>query len=104
MPDDRNDPFSARQQMAGHDTWDRTSDATARQALPGDRHGTADLPPYAAPARATDLSGLPPAYIDVGSAQTFRDENVAYADAIRRSGGRAELHVWPDVRAGVPHS
>ncbi|MFD6974554.1 alpha/beta hydrolase fold domain-containing protein [Streptomyces sp. NPDC059949] len=37
--------------------------------------------PYAAPARATDLSGLPPAYIEVGSAETFRDEHVAYANA-----------------------
>ncbi|CAG9977405.1 unnamed protein product [Clonostachys byssicola] len=33
----------------------------------------------AAPARATDLSGLPPAYIDVSSAEPFRDEAVAYA-------------------------
>ncbi|MFF3556736.1 alpha/beta hydrolase [Streptomyces tsukubensis] len=99
MLDDRNDSFSARQ-MAGHDVWDRTSNATAWQALLGDRHGTADLPPYAAPARATDLSGLPPAYIDVGSAETFRDENVAYADAIWRSGGRAELHVWPGACHG----
>jgi acetyl esterase/lipase len=51
--------------------------------------------PYAAPARATDLSGLPPAFIDVGSAETFRDEDVAYASRIWLAGGSAELHVWP---------
>ncbi|MFD9030945.1 alpha/beta hydrolase [Streptomyces sp. NPDC059567] len=94
MLDDRNDTFSSHQ-MAGVDTWDRTSNATAWQALLGDRCGAEDLPPYAAPARATDLSGLPPAYIDVGSAETFRDEDVAYANAIWQAGGRAELHVWP---------
>ena len=38
-----------------------------------------DVSPYAAPARADDLSGLPPAFIDVGSADTFRDEDVDYA-------------------------
>ncbi|MFD7097558.1 alpha/beta hydrolase, partial [Streptomyces xanthophaeus] len=50
--------------------------------------------------RATDLSGLPPAYVDVGSAETFRDEDVAYADAIWRAGGQAELHVWPGAFHG----
>ncbi|MCC3768811.1 alpha/beta hydrolase [Streptomyces sp. UNOC14_S4] len=99
MLDDRGTTFSSHQ-MAGVDTWDRTSGTTAWQALLGDRYGAADLPPYAAPARATDLSGLPPAYIDVGSAETLRDEDVAYADAIWRSGGQAELHVWPGACHG----
>ncbi|NXY96570.1 alpha/beta hydrolase [Streptomyces sp. BR123] len=99
MLDDRNDTFSSRQ-MAGVDTWDRTSNATAWQALLGERYGTADLPPYAAPARATDLSRLPPAYIEVGSAETFRDEDVAYANAIWQAGGQAELHVWPGAFHG----
>ncbi|MFC9816645.1 alpha/beta hydrolase [Streptomyces virginiae] len=99
MLDDRGDSVSSRQ-MAGVDIWDRTSNATAWQALLGDLYGTADVPPYAAPARATDLSGLPPAYIDVGSAETFRDEDVAYANAIWRAGGEAELHVWPGAFHG----
>ncbi|MFC5664542.1 alpha/beta hydrolase [Kitasatospora misakiensis] len=99
MLDDRDRTFSTRQ-LAGHDTWDRTSNATAWRALLGERYGAADLPPYAAPARATDLSGLPPAYVEVGSAETFRDEAVAYADAIWRAGGAAELHVWPGAFHG----
>lgn len=100
MLDDRNDTFSSHQ-MAGIDTWDRTSNATAWQALLGDRSGAAELSPYAAPARATDLSGLPPpAYIEVGSAETFRDEDVAYANAIWQAGGQAELHVWPGAFHG----
>ncbi|MEV6115226.1 alpha/beta hydrolase [Streptomyces sp. NPDC052109] len=99
MLDDRDDTFSGRQ-MAGTDTWDRTSNTTAWQALLGDRYGAQDLPPYAAPARATDLTGLPPAYIEVGSAETLRDEAVAYAQAIWQAGGRAELHVWPGAFHG----
>ncbi|MFI6355263.1 alpha/beta hydrolase [Streptomyces sp. NPDC050743] len=94
MLDDRDDTFSSGQ-MAGVDTWDRTSNATAWQAVLGDRYGAADLPPYAAPARATDLSGLPPTYVEVGSAETLRDEAVAYAQALWQAGGQAELHVWP---------
>ncbi|MFD9817683.1 alpha/beta hydrolase [Streptomyces violascens] len=93
MLDDRNNTCSSHQ-MAGIDTWDRTSNSTAWQALLGDQYGADDVSPYAAPARATDLSGLPPAYIEVGSAETFRDEDVAYANALWRAGGRAELHVW----------
>ncbi|MER6446561.1 alpha/beta hydrolase [Streptomyces venezuelae] len=99
MLDDRNATFSSHQ-MAGVDIWDRTSNATGWQALLGDRYGAPDLSPYAAPARATDLSGLPPAFIDVGSVETFRDEDVAYADAIWRAGGQAELHVWPGAFHG----
>jgi len=58
------------------------------------RRGTADVSPYAAAARATDLSGLPPAFIDVGAAEVFRDEDVAFASAVWAAGGEAELHVW----------
>ncbi|MEU0671965.1 alpha/beta hydrolase [Streptomyces sp. NPDC006172] len=94
MLDDRNDTPSAHQ-MAGLGVWDRTSNETGWGALLGEARGTADVSPYAAPARADDLSGLPPAFIDVGSAETFRDEDVAYASRIWQAGGSAELHVWP---------
>ncbi|MEU3859541.1 alpha/beta hydrolase [Streptomyces sp. NPDC028722] len=94
MLDDRNDSGSSRQ-MAGLGVWDRTANDTAWTALLGDRCGGPDVSPYAAPARATDLSGLPPAFLDVGSAETFRDEVVAYASRIWQAGGEAELHVWP---------
>ncbi|WP_254594650.1 alpha/beta hydrolase, partial [Streptomyces sp. 8P21H-1] len=99
MLDDRGTTFSSHQ-LDGVGTGDRVSGATMWQALLGELHGTAEVPPYAAPARATDLSGLPPAYVDVGSAEMFRDEGVAYADALWRSGGRAELHVWPGAFHG----
>ena len=94
MLDDRNDTPSARQ-MTGAGIWDSTANRTGWTALLGDARGGPDVSPYAAPARATDLSGLPPTFIDVGSAETFRDEAVAYASRIWRAGGTAELHVWP---------
>jgi acetyl esterase/lipase len=94
MLDDRNDTYSALQ-MAGIGLWDRAANQLGWTALLGDAQGGPDVSPYAAAARATDLSGLPPAFIDVGSAETFRDEAVAYAARIWQAGGVAELHVWP---------
>ncbi|MFF6774676.1 alpha/beta hydrolase [Streptomyces sp. NPDC012637] len=99
MLDDSLETYSARQ-MSGVDVWDLTSHATVWRAYLGDLHGSAELPPYAAPARATDLSGLPPAYVEVGSAEMFRDEGVAYANLIWQSGGQAELHVVPGACHG----
>jgi acetyl esterase/lipase len=94
MLDDRNETPSSYQ-MAGLGVWDRATNEVGWTALLGAARGGPDVSPYAAPARATDLSGLPPAFIDVGSAETFRDEDVAYATRIWQAGGQAELHVWP---------
>ncbi|MFF7374891.1 alpha/beta hydrolase [Streptomyces massasporeus] len=94
MLDDRNDSPSTYQ-MAGLGVWDRTANETGWTALLGSHRGGPDVPAYAAPARAEDLTGLPPAFLDVGSAETFRDEVVAYASRIWQAGGVAELHVWP---------
>src|SRR3954451_10563373 len=94
MIDDRNDTVSAHQ-IDGEGVWDRNSNETGWNALLGDRRGTEAVSIYAAPARATDLSGLPPAFIDCSTNEVFRDEDVAYASAIWAAGGLAELHVWP---------
>ncbi|MGW2326232.1 alpha/beta hydrolase [Streptomyces sp. NPDC001700] len=107
MLDDRNDTPSARQ-MTGVGVWDRVSNEAGWTALLGAARGTDAVSPYAAPARATDLSGLPPAFIDVGSAETFRDEDVDYATRLWQAGGGAELHVWPGAFHGfsgmAPHA
>ncbi|MFJ2559222.1 MULTISPECIES: alpha/beta hydrolase [unclassified Streptomyces] len=99
MLDDRNDSYSAIQ-MAGLGIWDRAENQVGWTALLGDAVGGPDVSPYGAPARATDLSGLPPTFIDVGAAETFRDEAVTYAGRIWQAGGQAELHVWPGVFHG----
>lgn len=94
MLDDRNQTVSTKQ-FEGTGLWDRESNLMGWTALLGDRRGTDDVSIYAAPARAADLSGLPPAFIDCGSAELFRDEDVAYAVALWQAGIQAELHVWP---------
>ncbi len=94
MLDDRNDTPSAHQ-MTGVGIWDRTANETGWTALLGASRGGPDVSPYAAPTRADDLTNLPPAFLDVGSAETFRDEIVTYANRIWQAGGAAELHVWP---------
>ena len=94
MLDDRNQTPSSHELDGVAGVWDRTSNLTGWRALLGDAQGGPDVSQYAAPARATDLSGLPPAYLDVGSAETFRDEVIEYAARIWRAGGAAELHVW----------
>lgn len=99
MLDDRNSTFFSHQ-MTGLGVWDLTSNATAWKALPGERYGAADPAVLRGPSHATDLSGLPPAYIEAGSAEMFRDEDVVYANAIWQAGSQAELHVWPGAYHG----
>jgi len=94
MLDDRNKTVSSYQ-YDGAGMWDRASNLMGWECLLGDRCGTDNVSIYAAPARATDLSHLPPAFIDCGSAEVFRDEDVAYASALWAAGVQAELHVWP---------
>ncbi|WP_235566966.1 alpha/beta hydrolase [Microbacterium sp. Root180] len=93
MLDDRDQTLSATQ-IDGVGFWDRESNRTGWAALLGERRGTDDVSIYAAPARANDLSALPQTFIDVGSAEVFRDEAVAYASALWAAGGSADLHVW----------
>jgi acetyl esterase/lipase len=94
MLDDRMTTVSANQ--FGDDVvWTHASNVFGWRSLLGDRAGTDDVSIYEAPGRATDLSGLPPTLIDVGSADLFRDEDVAFASTMWACGGDAELHVWP---------
>jgi acetyl esterase/lipase len=94
MLDDRTATGSARE-LDGEGIWDSGSNQTAWAMLLGDRRGQDGVSRYAAPARASDLSGLPPAYLELGSVDTLRDEDLSYARRIWAAGGNAELHVWP---------
>jgi acetyl esterase/lipase len=97
MLDDRNtipDP-----EIAPFAVWSYDDNITGWGALLGDAIGGPDVPAYAAPARATDLSDLPPCYIEVGQLDIFRDEDLAYAQRLNRAGVNVEFHLRP----GVPH-
>ncbi|AHH19200.1 alpha/beta hydrolase family protein [Nocardia nova SH22a] len=93
MLDDRFRTHSSRM-LDDDGTWDRDGNLYGWTALLGERRGTEDVSYYAAPARAQDLSGLPRTFIDVGSAEGFRDEAVDYAAALSRAGVTVDLHMW----------
>ena len=79
--------------------WNRASNAFGWKSYLGDLYGADDVPYHAAPARAEDLSGLPRAYVCVGGADGFRDEDIDYALRLNGAGVECELHVYP----GAPH-
>ncbi|WP_364710202.1 alpha/beta hydrolase [Streptomyces ossamyceticus] len=58
---------------------------------------------YAAPLHAENLAGLPPTFIDVGTADVFRDEDIALAQRLLASGVPTELHVYPGVYHAAEH-
>ena len=72
-------------------TWTYDDNVTGWTALLGDSAGTDTVPPYAAPARARDLAGLPDTYLDVGDLDIFRDEDITYAQRLADAGVPAEL-------------
>jgi acetyl esterase/lipase len=55
--------------------------------------GSDDVSPYAAPARRTDLSGLPPAWVGVGTLDLFHDEDLVYAARLVEAGVPCEVRV-----------
>jgi acetyl esterase/lipase len=59
-----------------------------------------DVSPYAAPSRATDLSGLPPAYISTAEADPLRDEGILYGLRLLQAGVSVELHQFPGTFHG----
>jgi len=62
--------------------------------------GSAPASQYAAPARATDLSGLPPAYIATAEFDPVRDEDIEYAQRLLQAGVQVELHQFPGTFHG----
>ncbi|HEX3334602.1 MAG TPA: alpha/beta hydrolase [Acidimicrobiales bacterium] len=80
--------------------WNRPLAVQSWKAYLGDRSGSDDVPVYAAPARATDLSGLPPAYVSTAENDPLRDEGIAYALEMLRAGVSVELHQFPGTFHG----
>ncbi|MFF5259714.1 alpha/beta hydrolase [Actinomadura viridis] len=85
--------------LAPFTVWSWDDNRTGWQALLGDAAGGPDTPAHAAPARVADPAGLPPAYIEVGQLDIFRDEDLTYALRLGRAGVPVEFHLHP----GVPH-
>jgi acetyl esterase/lipase len=79
--------------------WTYDDNITGWNALLGERVGNTVVDPTAAPSRLSDATGLPPAYIEVGQLDIFRDEDIIYALTLSHAGVPVELHLHP----GVPH-
>lgn len=93
MLDHRNATTSSLQYSGVPGVWTGEMNAFGWRSVLGDLTGD-DVPAYVSPALSDDLSGLPTTYVDTGSAEVFRDEDIAYASGIWAAGGQAELHVW----------
>ena len=87
--DDRQETWSAR-------TFTDTPFMTRDKVSASWRHylGSAPASPYAAPARASDLSGLPPAYITTAELDPNRDEAFVFAQRLMEAGVAVEFHQW----------
>ncbi len=79
--------------------WNPASNRFGWTSYLGELYGTNDIPPHAAPTRATNLSGLPPTYIMAGTLDAFVDEDIDYATRLNQAGVAVELHLYP----GAPH-
>ena len=86
-------------QYENHPIWNQGTSFNAWEMYLDGSPGEA-ASPYAAASRATDLSGLPPAYICVGSEDLFRDEDVEYAQRLSAADIPCELAVFPGMYHG----
>jgi acetyl esterase/lipase len=90
MIDDTNTTTSS-QEITDVGIWDRSGNIEAWAWYLGGNEADA----YAAPARAEDLSGLPPAFIDVGTVDLFLDEDIAFVQRLIAAGVPTEFHIHP---------
>lgn len=101
MLDDRN--LTEMPELEPFATWKRDDNVTGWTALLGDKAGSSDpkaVSEYASPARAENLAGLPPTYIDCGQLDIFIDEDTEYARRLIKARVPVEFHVYP----GMPHA
>lgn len=92
MLDDRMTTPSSRDNDAP--VWNSKSNYNAWKLYLGDLFATANVPCYAAPARAEDYSGLPPTATFVGDLEPFRDETVLYVENLRKAGVPVSLEIF----------
>lgn len=83
-----------------HRFWPASSNRYGWESYLGVPAGSAEVPPYSVPARREDLTGLPPAWIGVGTLDLFHDEDLAYADRLRAAGVPCEVVEVPGAFHG----
>ena len=90
MLDDRHETPSSHE-ITDIGIWDREGSIEAWKWYLGGKEADA----YAAPSRASSLEGLPPAFIDVGELDLFRDENITFVQRLLQAGVATEFHIYP---------
>ncbi|MDQ0613989.1 acetyl esterase/lipase [Microbacterium sp. W4I4] len=85
----------------GRFAWTPTLNRMAWRVYLGHKPGLLESRPYAVPARRQNLSGLPPAWIGVGSLDLFHDENLEYARRLNSAGVSCEVHVEDGMYHGA---
>jgi acetyl esterase/lipase len=100
MLDDRTAARIEAHRFAGEFLWTAAHNAFSWAALLGQAPGSPGVSAYAAPARAEDLSGLPPAYIATGALDLFIEEDLEFARRLMRQGVPVELHIYPGAFHG----
>ena len=88
---DNEDTDSSRDNHAP--VWNTKRNRKAWKAYLRDIHG--EMPPYAAPARQTDYSNLPPAYTFVGDIEPFYCETLTFVENLQKAGVEAKVDVYP---------
>ncbi|WEV53031.1 alpha/beta hydrolase [Bifidobacterium sp. ESL0704] len=105
MLDDRETPSSCDSDAP---VWNTASNRLSWNMYLGKRRVTGNVPAYTAPARAQDLSGLPPTLSCVGDIEPFHDETVTYMDRLAAAGVETRFRVFPGAfhvfDALVPHA
>ncbi|PYI52282.1 lipase [Paenibacillus flagellatus] len=101
MIDDRNTTPSSYE-ITDPAVWNRANNEAAWKMYLGE-HARGDVSPYAAPSRASNLAGLPPAYTCVGQLDPFRDETMDYVARLAQAGVDVEFHLYPGCFHGFEH-
>lgn len=81
--------------LAGEFVWTREHNRFGWDAMRGDRAIAPERLGHFAPALASSLSGLPPAFVAVGALDLFAEEAAAYALHLNRAAVPTEFHVYP---------
>jgi acetyl esterase/lipase len=99
MLDDRTAVAADPSPFLGQFVWTPGANVFGWTALLGQAPGGPDVSPYAAAARAADLTRLPPTFMVCGALDLFLEEDMDYARRLIRAGVPSELHIYP----GAPH-
>lgn len=100
MIDDRTCIADPPHPYTGEFVWTAQNNAFGWSSLLGVPPGSDGVSPYAAAARATDVSRLPPTFISTGALDLFLEEDLEYARRLTRAGVPVELHVYPGAYHG----